>query len=161
MALALLRRVKSDSRGAVLAEFVIALVPLLTMFFSFVQLSRISAARLVVKHSAIVGARAAAVVSNGNNNNPGEKKGSNVAEVESAVKAAMGPLWTKKGGVTKVDVEVDDSSTRDDPYGWVEVKVTATYACNVPMGSVACGGKTKKLVERFRMPHQGAQYEAE
>lgn len=155
------KRLKEDSRGAVLAEFCIALVPLLTMFFSFVQLSRISAARLVVKHSAIVGARAAAVVSNANNNNPGNGSGSNAVDVENAVKAAMGPWWNKSGGVTKVDVEIKDTSTRDDPYNWVEVKVTATYACNVPMGSIACGGKTKQLVERFRMPHQGASYEAE
>lgn len=157
----LLKRLRHDSSGAVLAEFVIALVPLLTMFFSFVQLSRLSAARLMVKHAAIVGARAAAVVSNGKGNNPGAKSGSNAGEVETAVKAALGPFWTRKGGVTKVDVDVNDTSSKDDPYNWVEVKVTATYACNVPMGQIACGGKTKKLVEKFRMPHQGAHYEAE
>jgi Flp pilus assembly protein TadG len=145
----------------VLAEFVIALVPLLTMFFSFVQLSRMSAARLVVKHSAIVGARAAAVLANGADNNPGARSGSNTVQIENAVKSAMGPWWSKKGGVTAVNVGVDDRSTKDDPYAWVEVTVTATYACDVPMGSFACGGKTKKLVERFRMPHQGAHYEME
>ena len=157
--IAFAKRLNADSRGAVLAEFCIALVPLLTMFFSFVQLSRISAARLVVKHSAIVGARAAAVVSNANNNNPGSGSGSNAGDVESAVQAALGPWWKKS--VSKVDVAINDSSTREDPYGWVEVKVTATYACNIPMGSIACGGKTKQLIERFRMPHQGASYEAE
>jgi Flp pilus assembly protein TadG len=156
-----LKRLERDSRGAVLAEFCIALVPLLTTFFSFVQLSRIATARLIVKHSAIVGARAAAVIANGSNNNPGEKSGTNVAEVEGAVKAAMGPWWNKSGGVTAVNVTVNDSSSQRDPYNWVEVTVTATYACNIPMGSIACGGKTKKLVERFRMPHQGAHYEME
>jgi hypothetical protein len=60
-----------------------------------------------------------------------------------------------------VSVSVNDASSKDDPYGWVDVTVTATYACNVPMGSVACGGKSKKLVEHFRMPHQGANYEME
>ena len=38
------KRLGKDLRGAVLAEFCIALVPLLTMFFSFVQLSRLAAA---------------------------------------------------------------------------------------------------------------------
>lgn len=153
------KRLGRDSRGAVLAEFCIALVPLLTMFFSFVQLSRMAAARLAIKHATIVGARAAAVVSNGSNNNPGNKSGSNTDQVEEAVKAALGPWWKKS--VTKVDVTINDSSTKDDPYNWVEVKVTATYACNVPMGQVVCGGRTRKLVEKFRMPHQGAKYEAE
>jgi Flp pilus assembly protein TadG len=154
-------RLRHDSRGAVLAEFCIVIVPLLTMFFSFVQLSRIAAARLMVKHSAIVGARAAAVMSNGADNNPGERSGSNDAAVETAVKSALGPWWNKSGGVTAATVDVNDTSSKDDPYNWVEVKVTATYACNVPMGSLICGGKTKQLVERFRMPHQGAQYESE
>src|SRR4051812_39033367 len=101
------KRLGKDTRGAVLAEFCIALVPLLTMFFSFVQLARMSAARLMVKHSAIVGARAAAVVSNGANNNPGANSGANGDQVEGAVKAALGPYWNKKGGVTALDVKVD------------------------------------------------------
>jgi Flp pilus assembly protein TadG len=155
----LLRRLRRDSKGAVLAEFCIAIVPVLTTFFSFVQLSRIATARLVVKHSAIVGARAAAVITNGANNNPGQNQGANDDQVTNGVKAALGPWWTKSGGITSVNVTVNDTSSRSDPYNWVEVKVSATYACKVPMGFIACGGPTKRIEESYRMPHQGAIYE--
>ncbi|MBX3225735.1 MAG: pilus assembly protein [Labilithrix sp.] len=152
------KRLMRNTKGAVMAEFVIAIVPVMTTFFSFVQLSRIATARLVVKHSAIVGARAAAVMSNANDNTPDQPGGNQQGEVSNAVKTAMGPWFTKAGGFTVVNVSVTDSSSRSDPYGWVEVKVNTLYACNVPMGFIACGGNTKRLEETFRMPHQGAIY---
>ena len=58
-----------------------------------------------------------------------------------------------------VNVDVQDQSSREDPYGWVTVTVRATYRCTVPMGFIACGGATKQLQESYRMPHQGAIYE--
>jgi hypothetical protein len=149
-----------DTKGAVMAEFVIAIVPVLTTFFSFVQLSRIATARLVVKHSAIVGARAAAVMSNANDNLPDQPGGGQQGEVTNAVKTSMGP-WFAGGGITGVNVTVKDSSSRARPngqYDWVEVKVSATYACKIPMGFIACGGGTKTIEETYKMPHQGALY---
>jgi Flp pilus assembly protein TadG len=141
----------------VLAEFVIAIVPLLMIFFSFVQLSKIATARLVVKHGTIVGARAASVISNKNGNLPGVKDDGE-ADIRAAVEVAMAP-WSAQGSITNVDVQVNDQSSRSDPYGWVTVTVKATYNCKVPMGFIACGGKTKTLEETYRMPHQGANYE--
>lgn len=149
-------RTLHDEKGAVLAEFVIALVPLLMMFFSFVQLSKIATARLVVKHGTIIAARAASVISNVNNNTP-DAKGDGKADITNAAKLGM-TAWVSKGSITDVDVDVKDESSRDDPYGWVTVTVKATYRCTVPMGFVACGGKTKQLQETYRMPHQGANY---
>lgn len=150
----MLRRLRGDKKGAVLAEFVIAIVPVMMTFFSFVQLSRIATARLVVKHSAIVGARAASVLSNQHDNNPGAS-GDGQADVKSAVQAALGP-WSR---AMTVNVTVNDQSSTADPYGWVEVKVSATYRCNIPMGHIACGlSATKTLEETYKMPHQGATY---
>ena len=126
-------------------------------FFSFVQLSKIATARLVMKHGTIVGARAASVLSNANNNTP-DAKGDGKGDITSAVKLGMGP-WVSKGAITGVNVTVNDQSSRDDPYGWVTVTVKATYNCKVPMGFIACGGATKSLEESYRMPHQGAIYE--
>lgn len=154
----MLRRLRKNTKGAVMAEFVIAIVPVLTTFFSFVQLSRVATARLVVKHSAIAGARAAAVMTNGKDNTPDQPAGDQKGEIEKAVKASMGPWFARSGGFTSVNVTVNDSSSRSDPYGWVEVKVDALYACKVPMGFFACGGSTKRLAETYKMPHQGAAY---
>ncbi|MDF2694152.1 MAG: hypothetical protein K0S65_2535 [Labilithrix sp.] len=150
------RELAGETKGAVMAEFVIAIVPLLMTFFSFVQLSKIATARLMVKHGTIVGARAAAVISNANNNTP-DAKGDGKDVIRNGVLMAMEP-WVGRGSITGVDVQVDDQSSRADPYGWVTVTVKATYACNVPMGFIACGGRTKALEESYRMPHQGAIY---
>jgi len=152
-----IRKLHEDRKGAVLAEFVIAVVPLLMTFFSFVQLSKIATARLVVKHGTIIGARAASVISNQNNNTP-DAKNDGKADITNAVRVGMG-TWVAKGSITVDNVDVQDQSSRDDPYGWVTVTVKATYRCTVPMGFIACGGGTKQLQESYRMPHQGAIYE--
>lgn len=153
----MIRKLGKDQKGAVLAEFVIAVVPLLMTFFSFVQLSKIATARLVVKHGTIIGARAASVISNANNNTP-DAKGDGKQDITNAVKLGMGP-WVSKGSIVNVNVEVQDQSSREDPYGWVTVTVKAQYRCTVPMGFIACGGVSKQLQESYRMPHQGAIYE--
>ncbi len=150
------KELRKNTKGAVMAEFVIAIVPVFMTFFSFVQLSKIATARLVVKHGAIAGARAAAVISNANDNTP-DAKGDGQGDINNAVKAAMG-TWTSKGSITGVSAQVQDQSSKADPYGWVTVTVTATYQCKVPMGFIACGGGSKQLKESFRMPHQGALY---
>lgn len=151
-----LSRLRRDTRGAVLAEFVVAVVPLLTVFFTFVQLSKIATARLVVKHGAIIGARAAAVISNVNDNIPGAKGGGQ-GEIEEGVKHAMAP-WVQSGAISGINVDVSDQSSRANPYGWVTVTVRATYECKVPLGMLVCAGKRKSLEESYRMPHQGARY---
>src|SRR5262245_32602209 len=94
------KRLLRDVRGAVLVEFVVAIVPVLTMFFTFVQLAKIASARLVVKHAAIVGARAAAVIANGKGNTPDQPKKPNDDQITTAVKAALGPWWSASGGIT-------------------------------------------------------------
>lgn len=153
----MIQRLRRDQRGAVLAEFVIAVVPLLITFFSFVQLSQVATARLVVKHGTIIGARAASVISNVHNNTP-DAKGDGRTDIINAVKVGMGP-WVSKGAITDVNVEVHDQSSRSDPYGWVTVNVSASYRCTVPLGFMICGGPTKQIQDSYRMPHQGALYE--
>ncbi len=150
------RSLVRDERGAALVEFVVAIVPVLLTFFTFVQLSKIATARLVVKHGTIIGARAASVISNAHDNTP-DAKGDGKEEITQAVRSAMGP-WIRNGSFGSVNVTVNDQSSRSDPYGWVTVTVRAQYRCRVPMGFIACGGTTKTLEESYRMPHQGALY---
>jgi hypothetical protein len=147
-----------DQRGAVLAEFVIAIVPLLTMFFAFVQLGQMATAKLVQEHGAIIGARAAAVYTNEHKTNPTVGEGMHDGEVLQGVKMGMKP-FIDNGQISNVRVTVEDESSEADPYGWVTVEVRATYHCNVPMGAVVCGGRTKELKPVImKMPHQGAVY---
>jgi Flp pilus assembly protein TadG len=144
-----------DQRGAVLAEFVIALVPLLTIFFVFVQLSAISAARIRFKHAAVIGARCAAVYSNKNHTCP-ECEGDGEAEVTDALRAGLG---SSARGYTDVNASVADGSSESDPYGLVTVTATAKFQCAVPLGRIICGsGSSVTFTERKSLPHQGAMY---
>ncbi len=147
------------NRGAVLVEFAIAFMPLMITFSSFVQLQQMATARIVVKHSAIVGARAAAVISNRARNTPDQADADNEDEVKKSVESALGP-W--KRTMRNINVKVDDTSTCADPYGMVSVTVTADYECSVPFSNLfMCGvGKThsfKPMTAQF--PHQGARYQ--
>lgn len=156
-----LKDLRSDKRGAVLVEFAVAFMPLMITFSCFVQLSQMATAKIVVKHSAVVGARAAAVIANGHKNTPDQKQGDNKADVEAGVKAAMGP-WTKT--MKSVDVAIDDKSSCTDPYGLVSVTVTAEYKCSVPFGGrLLCGavGATRTMKQTYGFPHQGARYKLE
>jgi Flp pilus assembly protein TadG len=154
----MMKSLRKDNRGAVLAEFIIAIVPILTAFFCFVQLAHIAGARLAIKHGAIVGARAAAVITNKNDNTPGQTKGDNQADVKAGVQLAMMP-WILKGSISNVNVTIDDQSTTGDTYGWVTVTVKANYNCfNVPMSQIICAGRNTEMTEVAKMPHQGANY---
>jgi hypothetical protein len=155
------RSLRTDTRGAVLAEFVVAIFPLLTVFFVFLQISAVSIAKLMVKHSAVIGARAAAVFSNKGQNCP-ECTGDGEAEVNGAVRAAL-VNW--RGKFSSVSATVDDTSNTDKgsnegygPYGLVTVTVRASYRCEVPVGRVICPGGVLSITEIKSMPHQGARY---
>jgi Flp pilus assembly protein TadG len=146
-----------DTRGAVLVEFVVAIFPLLTIFFVFVQLSAIAVAALMTKQAGVVAARAAAVYSNTKNNVPEACGDDGQKKIEEAVTAALGP-WAKK---MTTEVEVTDTSSRKEPdgvYDLVTVRVTARYRCEVPLGRIICPGGTKTIIETKSMPHQGARY---
>jgi Flp pilus assembly protein TadG len=148
-----------DKRGAVLAEFVIVLVPLLTTFFVFLQLSAIAVARLRFKHGTVVAARAAAVFSNQHDNCP-ECTGDGKSQIEGAARAGVG----NNSGIRITSVDVTDRSTKDDSqsgqYGAVTVKVTGRYTCGVPLGKIICAGM-RPFEETKTMPHQGARYTKE
>ena len=149
-------RSRSAQRGAVLAEFVVALVPLLTIFFVFVQISAIAAARIRFKHASIISARCAAVYSNKNKTCP-ECEGEGQAEVDAALSAGLG---SSARGYSNLSTTIDDRSSESDPYGLVTVTATAQYQCGVPLGRVICGtSSTVTFPEKKSLPHQGANYQ--
>ena len=145
-----------DTKGAVLAEFAIAVVPMLTAFFSFWQVAMLLTAKTLVRHSAIVGARAAAVISGGAESNPtaGGRAQGNEGEIKQAVIEALG-LWGDTG-VLVANTQIDDNG---GPDGHVTVRVNATFRCKTPVGNrFVCGGETKPIFDRASMPKQGASY---
>lgn len=154
-----LRSLHRDRRGAAMAEFLVAFMPLMITFFSFVQLTQVATAKLVVKHAAVVGARAAAVMSNGKSNTPGMSGGSNQGQIQEGVRAALGP-WAS--AMSSVNVEVADESgcTTETLFELVHVTVRAKFRCTVPLGNrIVCGaGGESSLEQKMSYPHQGARY---
>jgi Flp pilus assembly protein TadG len=146
---------RARTRGAVSVETLMGLVPVLTLFFTCVQLARLATADLVVKHATVVAARAAIVVLN-----PEANPGSNGPEsdVVNAAALAMQP-WIDGGTIEGVDVSWTDTSSRGDPFGQVTVTVVATFSCRVPIGNlIVCGGTSKRITFTAALPHQGANY---
>jgi hypothetical protein len=152
------------TRGAVLAEFVIVFIPLMTVFMTSVQWARVATAHLVAKHATVSGARAASVITKGKDgkSNPGAKDAEK-DDIERAVKFAMGP-WYYQGYLNVDKVDVKDDSSQSDPYGLVTVTLHASYRCDVPIGKyVVCGlGRTMTYRPlRAAFPHQGARYQVD
>lgn len=155
-------------RGAAMVEFMIAIVPVLMIWTVCWQLSRVYTGRLMLKHAATIGVRAAAVTHD-NQNLPKPKNAKDDQEdgqkaVENAVGKALGP-W-QNTAIRNVEVTIDDSSNRDEydgPFGLVTVKVKATFKCDVPMAKymVCGGGASIDWEETANYPHQGARYKTE
>ena len=149
-----------NARGAVIVEFTVVMVPLLVTFFSFIQMGYLYQSALVLRHAAEIAARAAAVITVKEDNNPNAT--GRPAEVTEAAYRATG-LFGKSGLISNVKVNITDDSSARDPHGMVHIKLTATVACNVPMGGrIACfpSGKMTKTVEAS-YAHQGARYKIE
>lgn len=141
---------REGTRGAILAEFAIALVPLLTMFFTFTQAAFAYTASIMLQHSAFVGVRAAAVILPPNPGNVGSE-----ADVDAAVHAALG-RWDRSFANVRV---VKRPAAR--PYELVTLEVHGTYRCGVPLGGrVMCGADgllpMRPIIVQY--PHQGAEY---
>jgi Flp pilus assembly protein TadG len=149
---AVLRRKRRAMRGAAMAEFIIASVPVFAAFFSFLQLEQLYRAHLVMKHATLVAARAGTVMLEPDHN-PGATGGE--ADAIAAATAALGPLKNRLTLSTKVT----GSGTRN---GMVTATVTGTYKCNVPLGGrIVCGIGGEKVFPEYKvmLPLQGAEYQ--
>ena len=143
----------NDQRGAVLAEFALALMPMLLTFFGFVQFAQLATADLYVRHAAICAARAAAVMQDANN--PGEHSPQQSGS-EAAAEQAMGK-WARSGLLGVPSVSITGGGTSGE---FVSATVTVPVTCRVPLGKMlACGGSTKSLSHTARFPAQGARYQ--
>jgi hypothetical protein len=145
-------------KGAVLAEFAIAFMPICTMFLVAVQLSRYLVCRMVVTHAAEVSARACAVIIDPD---PGHDK--HVDGPDSDVQTAAHMIMTSFGGpLGGHEIRISDPTCTHvgDANGGIDtVKIDATYTCDVPVAKrIVCSGGTKTFTITTHFPHQGAEY---
>jgi hypothetical protein len=144
-----LARIVRRKDGAAIAELVIAIVPILILFFTIAQFAAIGFASLLVRHAAFVAARCQAVVH------------TNMADVAGAgnepTTAAGVVLSTVPGKLTSV------SSTAVDPLSQLMSTTTVSfdYRCGVPLGGLfVCGrGGTRTLSASASFPNQGSYYQ--
>jgi hypothetical protein len=157
-------RMPSRTDGAVFVEFLIAFLPVLTMFLCMLQLALLFAVRLVVEHAAVNAARTAAVVIGddaqsykGSIEPQNEVAPSGGARYEAIRRAAMLSLapFIVDGTVRNVVIEFPapndpagkaQSAPRYAPmdHGEVQkvrVRVRAEAICKIGLANrIACGG---------------------
>jgi hypothetical protein len=161
------RRLFLDRRGAVYVEFIGSFFPIFMTFWCLLQSAGLYSAKLVVRNSAYLGARAAAVVIPDDPKRyggaaVGSSSGKRKTAINSAVKQGLAanrsimPVvminTNGGGGVAK------SSFGREDV---VVVTVTALYKCRLPLADkIVCGlGGTAPLIAQASMVVNGADYE--
>jgi hypothetical protein len=148
-----------DSRGAVLVEFMVALMPLLLSFFVFFQVAVMVTAKMFVRHATIAAARAGIVIKGGGATNPmkeGKEQGTDL-DIQNAFQAGLG-MWGQNGNKMLIGtVSVIDPG---GPTGDVVATSTVLLKCNVPLGRrfVCTIGGYLPMVDRATLPKQGAEY---
>jgi hypothetical protein len=139
-----------NTRAVVIVEFVVAIVPIVVLFFSIAQLSVIAYVHLVVKHSAYVAARTEAVV------HPQMPDSGQ----ESDVKAAVMMLLTAIPGVAAGDVNVQTQTAGQYEENIDTVTVTLTYRCTVPLANrFMCASGSFPIHASASFPNQGSSYQ--
>ena len=144
---------RGDRRGAALAEFVIAIVPILAMMFVFTQLGKLYTTRLVLQHAAACAVRAS-VVTRDPSITPGAR--GNGDEIAEAANRALGAWSDAFDG--RVTASVRSTANFEDPHGMDSVTLRGTALCRIPLGRLICPGGRKSFTVTAELPHQGARY---
>jgi hypothetical protein len=163
----MMKRLRKDTRGVVYVEFLIAFLPVFTMFLGLVQLADLHQANVVVNHSAILGVRSAVVILHDNpeyydNAAMGQPTGKRLDDIK---RAAMLPLLASRS-LTEFKVNLpaqaggDDTKQTFERDDLVRLKVQARFHCRVPLvGKMICGNKaTKTLTAEAALPNHGVDY---
>lgn len=140
----------TGTKGAVLAEFVVVIFPLLVLFFTSVQAAAAYSASLRLRHATIIGARAAAVILPPNPGGVGTE-----ADIDKAIDVALGGT---RANFVSLNVK---KTPAPKPRELLTIEVTGEYRCGVPLGGrVMCGadGLTTMGPIVIRYPNQGAEY---
>jgi hypothetical protein len=154
-----------------MVEFVVILVPLLALFLSMLELSRLAIAHLLLERAAGMAVRACAVIKDQPKNcgadadGPGEGAGSAADRlVRRAADEGLRP-WTD----TSLVVDELDCRTKK-PGGEDVLEISAQFKCRVPLArhilcrmpdSATATDPTRALHATARYAHQGASYDCD
>ncbi len=137
-----------DAGGAVLVEFALTIPTIFIMFFGMLQWMMNAQVHLLVKHAAVVAARAEAVI------HPGMSDSGSQEDVQEAARLI---LKTRYHGPILVTTTLAPEESQE----LQSVTISIDYPCRVPLGNrIACRGGKQHLSETSSFPNQGAAYQA-
>jgi hypothetical protein len=151
------------TRGAVMAEFIIAFMPIMLIYLTLCELTAVFVDRELIMHAANVTARACSVVEGYDMPNAPKLSGpaddatqaGKIALFDGAT-GAFGMLGKPNFSIDKVECLHKQT---DDPYGEDVGHIQATYKCFVPWAkTIVCSGGNKSIEVSSSFPHQGAKY---
>lgn len=155
-----IKKLGKNRKGAVLAEFAIAFLPVATMFLFVVQFARFEMCRLASYHAANVAVRACSVINVGGDEiNPGGDKAN--GPKEDADRAAKTAVRSFTGAEYQITEPVTCQHA-GGASGTDTVTVKSSYTCQVPVGKrLMCPSGSCTWNVTARMPHNGAKYKLE
>lgn len=167
-------RLHDDRRAAAMVEFIVILVPLMTLFLSLLELSRFAIAQLMLQRAAGMAVRACAVIKD-------QPKNCDSAAPDPAANASTVPVsdqliqraaeeglrpWTD----TNVVINAVDCRTQK-PSGEDTLQIQAQFRCIVPIAKdILCStprnparstapASVRAISATARYAHQGASYD--
>lgn len=154
------KQLAKNKKGAVLAEFAIAFLPVATMFLFVVQFARFEMCRLASYHAANVAVRACSVINvGGDQYNPGGDKAN--GPKDDADRAARTAVKSFAGSEYKLTEPVTCQHSGNES-GTDTVTVKSSFTCQVPVGKrLMCPSGSRTWTVTARMPHNGAKYKLE
>ncbi|MCA9594452.1 MAG: hypothetical protein KC776_14105 [Myxococcales bacterium] len=148
------------TKGAVYVEFLIVFWPIFLTFWVLTQAAGLYSAKLIVMHSAVTGARAAAVViPDDPKNYGGEEMNKLTSKRRQAIERAVAipQLASLSLGMSEVEFP---NGTSYGPGSTVVVHVKTPYYCELPIAKwFVCIAGTRILEGRASMPVHAATYE--
>lgn len=165
---------RAESRwteGAVYAEFIIAILPMLALFWGLMQLNGLLLADLVARHAVVNAVRAAIVCDSDESPQTGaELAASNGCSYEAAKMTLAAVKSFSPPGGTDPDFSLSVEGADTNGNEPVTVTLIAHYHCEVPLvGGFVCGllgglshgntaTATAMLTRKATLPNQGAGY---
>jgi Flp pilus assembly protein TadG len=150
-------RPAQDSRGAIYAEYAVAIVPMFFLFWGLLQVNGLLLADLILRDAAIKAVRAAVVCDS-------DEHTSGTSGAIECAQQAVNDIIKAQTSIVSADVTgVTGAASSGNQR--VTVTVVGHYACTVPLvGAFVCGafgGGTSSAADLTRtatLPNQGAYY---
>lgn len=157
-------------RGAAYVELIIAIMPMLILFWGLMQLNGLLLADLVVRHAATHAVRAAIVCDSDDAPQSGDELAAPQGCSYEAAKMTLSAIksFAPPGG-SEPTFSMQVSGASRDGNAPVTVTLNADYYCQVPLASFVCGFasagtprgdrmRVALLTRKATLPNQGAGY---